>query len=62
MKRTTADKFIKQELADLDVPTNCAAWIEVYENAIEAADMLTKSELKGYIEMRVLELPNIYFV
>jgi hypothetical protein len=61
MRLQTAKKFIEAELADLAVPMNTAAWIDTYENAIEAAEIMTKSELKQYIESRLRELPNMYF-
>ena len=61
MRLQTAKKFIELELADLAVPMNTVAWLDTYENAIEAAEILTKAELKQYIESRLRDLPDIYF-
>ena len=61
MRLQTAKKFIESELADLAVPMNTVAWLDTYENAIEAAEILTKAELRQYIESRLRDLPDIYF-
>lgn len=42
--------FIKKELADLDVQPGSDAYIFIYDQACEAADLLTKVELSRLIE------------
>jgi hypothetical protein len=61
MKQSTAIKIIEKELADLAIKPNCAAWGMIYENAIEAAEIMTKKELIKFIELSHNELSNMYF-
>lgn len=61
MTRIFADKFIRKELKDLDVPVNSLAFKNIYDNAIEAADILTKVELTKYIEDSIESLPRSFF-
>ena len=56
-----AAKFIEKELIDLDVNKESMAWKHTFINAIEAADSLTKDQLKRYIESQISYLPTSYF-
>jgi hypothetical protein len=60
-KMKKAEKFIKKELSDLDIPENCDAYIAVYESAIVASTIMTKKELVEYIEGFLESLPNSFF-
>lgn len=57
MKKNTADKFIKKELADLDMQYGTFHWFKIYFNAIEAAEILNKKELKQLIQDSVELIP-----
>lgn len=61
MKTKTAQNFITKELTDLDVPKDSKAWSTVFDTAIEASEIMTKKELKKYIEDYVHSLPNDFF-
>lgn len=61
MKKDTAKKFIEAQLKDLDVPRDSEAYRYVYASAIEAAEIMTKRELKAYIEGVLETLPNSHF-
>lgn len=52
-----AIEYVKRELRDLDIAEGSAAWTDVYENAIEASDIMSRKELRKYIEERVELLP-----
>lgn len=54
-------EFVERELRDLDVPVNSRAWNQTFENATEAAEILSKKELKKYIEEYLELLPNAFF-
>jgi len=56
-----AKTFIKKQLKDLNVPEDCRAYVLTFENAAEAADIMTKAELKKYIEDYINELPSNMF-
>ena len=56
-KKTLKQKFIDEQLKDLDVLGNSQAYCLVYENALAASETLTKSELRTYIEEYVDMLP-----
>lgn len=56
-----AKAFIEKELKDLDVPKDSDAYRFLYENAIEAADIMSRKELKAYIEAQLELLPNSHF-
>lgn len=43
-------KFIENELRDLDVEKGSEAYDYIYNQAVAAADILTKKELKQLIE------------
>lgn len=61
MTPATARKFIISELIDLDVPRTSYAWRYILDNATEAADIMTRAELREYIEGQVEILPPDYF-
>lgn len=52
-----AKKFIEKQLKDLDVPSSSAAYSLILENAVEAADIMTRAELVKYIEEYAESLP-----
>lgn len=49
MKTTTAIKIIEKELEQLNVSNESAAYAEILNQAKEAAEIMTKNELKKYI-------------
>jgi hypothetical protein len=61
MKRSTAEKFVMKELIDLSVPVGTMAFNDVYENAVEAAEILTKKELITLIQDQIELLPAYKF-
>lgn len=61
MNTQKVQKFVESQLKDLDVPKGSRAYSEVYENAVEAAEILTKKELIALIEAQLELLPNSYF-
>lgn len=60
-KMLRAEKFIKDQLRDLAVRSDCRAYEIVFANAIEGAEVLTRKELKKYIEHYLESLPNNLF-
>jgi len=61
MKQAAAIKLIEKELTDLGVSQNCSAYQLVMEQAKAAAEVMTRIELKKYIEEYVESLPNATF-
>lgn len=61
MKIEAAKKLILKELKDLDISEGCQAYKLIYDNAIAASDILTKSELIKLIEESADSLPNHLF-
>ncbi len=56
-----ARKFVEKHLKDLDIPASSAAYSLILENAIEAADVMSRAELVKYIEDYAGSLPNNSF-
>jgi len=54
-------EFIDNEMRDLAIPKNSEAFRLIRENAIEAAAIMTRKELKRYIEEYSDLLPMDYF-
>ena len=54
--------FISNELFQLNIPKSSHAHAVIYDNAIEACDVLTEKELKEFIAEWVEYLPHRYFL
>lgn len=54
-------KFIVNELEQLDIPRDSRAYRIILDNALEAADVFTRKELKQYIQECFETLPNSLF-
>lgn len=52
--------LIQRELKDLDVPQFSMAYKVIFQNALEASDIMTSKELKQYISDYLDTLPNSY--
>ena len=52
-----AKEFVKRELQNLDIEEGSWAWRDVYENAVEAADIMSKAQVRKLIEERIELLP-----
>jgi hypothetical protein len=57
MKLETAKKLITKQLKDLDVKPGSDAYRLIYEQSINAADVLTRAELIKMIEELIDTLP-----
>ncbi len=55
------NEWIKKELKDLGVSEESRAFGLVLENAVSASDVMTKNELKKYIEDYLETLPTSYW-
>ena len=58
MKRKHAETFVANQLKDLDVHPQSRAWIKIYENAVEGAEIMSKDELIKFIEELVELTPD----
>ena len=58
MNKQAAKIFIEKELDDLAVDKDCDAWKQVFDTAIEASEIMTKEELRKYIEEYLDTLPK----
>lgn len=56
-KAARAETFIKKELKDLGVSQESPAYGVILENAMGAYDVMTRKELKKYIEDYLDSLP-----
>ena len=64
MKNLTKEqiiKFIEDDLEDFGIQKDERAYSILYENAIEAAEIMEKKELQKYIEDYINSLPLSYF-
>ena len=57
MKREQATKFVERQLRDLDVEQGSDAWNAIFENAVEAAEILNKRAVSQYIEQSLELMP-----
>jgi hypothetical protein len=54
--------LITNELLNLSVSPKCEAWSKVYDNALEASEIMNEKELKEFIQEWVDSFPARYFL
>ncbi len=54
-------KYIENQMRNLDISADSRAWEIILGNAIEASELMTKKELKKYIQELAESLPVSYF-